>query len=144
MNALLTLVMMVVAALLVRFLWHDLHTATQLAVLGAKQKSHTKMMKSLPPFLVLGCLLLYLLLDIGAVFGWIPFIIIAAFGTFAAYASWTFAARIVAVKRRPAHKIAPLVDEKMDFGLYLAMSLTLTLFFGWLAITEFGEVTGFW
>lgn len=144
MNALLTLLMVCLTGWLGRLLWRNYKRFTEADVMRTYRERRLMLVKLLPPGIVFLSCALYLLLHIFEVFQWVPFVIVTAFASFAAYASWKFAVWIVAVKRRPAHKIAPMVGEQEDPGLYLVMSMALTLVFGWLAIAEFGEVTGFW
>jgi hypothetical protein len=144
MTALLTLLMVFLTGWLARLLWRNYKQSTEDGVMRTHRERRMLSLKLLPPGVVLVSCLLYLLMHLGDVLQWLAFIITATLCKMCAQTAWSLASRIVALKRRPAHKIAPMVDEEVDYGLFLVFLMAFTLFFGWISINQFGRVTGFW
>jgi hypothetical protein len=144
MTALLTLLLVFLTGWLARLLWRNYHRATEDGVMRTYRERRLMLVKLLPPGVVFLSCLMYLLLHLGDVLQWLVFLVTAALCIVSVRSVWSLASRIVAIKRRPAHKIAPLVDEEVDYALPLILLMVASLSFGWISINQFGQVTGFW
>ena len=135
MTALLTLLMVLLTGWLARLLWRNYHRATEDGVMRTYRERRLMLVKLLPPGVVFLSCLVYVML---------VFFVTAALCIVSVRSVWSLASRIVAIKQRPAHKIAPLVDEEVDYALPLILLMVASLSFGWISINQFGQVTGFW
>lgn len=141
---LLTLLMVFLTGWLARLLWRNYTQSTEDGVMRTYRERRLMSLKLLPPGIVLVCCVAYLVMHLSDVLQWIAFLITTVLCKMCAQSTWSLTSRVVALKRRPAHKIVPMVDEEVDYGLLLVFLMTFTLLFAWTSIDQFGRITGFW